>query len=125
MSDFLRFTSVISAGLLLVFVVHLGTLQYLELTLFENRLPIAYLVNWILAILILFVMLHPPKRFKENLGFLFMFGSLLKFIFFFSFFYPYFLEDGIISRVEFFAFFAPYAACLVLETKLLINKLSE
>ncbi len=105
--------------------IHLLVLLFLDLPVWEHRILLAYIGNFILAAAIVIGLLKAPKKFKNSLGFLFMLGSGLKFIFFFSFFYSRFLEDGDISRVEFFTFFIPYSLSLITETKLLINKLSE
>lgn len=56
------------------------------------------------------------KRFRDQMGFLFMLGSLLKFGIFFLFFYPIYHADGKVDKVEFASFFIPYAIALVLET---------
>ena len=125
MSLFLRYASILFFWCVVVFGLHVGALYYLQFPLLANKIVWAYLVNFLLATAIMGVVLHPPSRFKDNAGFLFMFGGLIKFIFFFIFFYPSFLQDGNISRAEFFAFFAPYATCLFVNTKLLIHKLSK
>jgi len=45
-----------------------------------------------------------------------MAGSLVKFVFFFIFFYPTYIRNGDMSGQEFAAFFVPYAIALFLET---------
>lgn len=70
-------------------------------------------------------LIKAPEKFQNSLGFLFLGGSFVKFIFFFSVFYGDFTADGRIERLEFFTFFVPYSAALVMETKTLIHKLSQ
>ncbi len=53
-----------------------------------------------------------------------MFGSFLKFAFFFIFFYPSYQADGDITRLEFMAFFIPYIFSLLIETMSLITLLN-
>lgn len=125
MKQFFQFSFIVLAVCIVTFIAHLGILEYLDYPIFDNRIILAYSGNYILAITILYGLLNAPDRFKNSLGFLFMLGSVLKFVFFFLFFYPYYLEDGDISRTEFFAFFIPYSASLISETKLLINRLSD
>jgi hypothetical protein len=56
------------------------------------------------------------NKYKSQLGFLFLAGSLLKFAVFFIVFYPIFKEDGQMSKLEFASFFVPYGMGLFLET---------
>jgi len=56
------------------------------------------------------------KKYKDQLGFFFIAGSFVKFVFFFVFFYPSFKVDGVINTQEFASFFIPYVLCLIIET---------
>ncbi|MGB0403833.1 MAG: hypothetical protein ACPGEG_07020 [Salibacteraceae bacterium] len=125
MKEFSKFSLIVFFVCGLSFIIHISVLHFLDFEMFANRIILAYSGNYVLAIGILFGLMNAPERFKNSLGYLFMLGSVFKFIFFFLFFYPYFLEDGDISRVEFFTFFIPYSVSLISETKLLINRLSE
>lgn len=91
-------------------LIHLGYLPY------ANMLIQGYFANVILAIFIVVALLFLKRKFNDQLGFLFMAGSLLKFAVFFIFFSPEFRADGEISRLEFLSFFVPYLFCLFLET---------
>jgi len=79
-------------------------------------LLLSYVLNFILALAIFLSLYTLRKRFKNQIGFLYMGGSLLKFLIFFLVFYPGFRADGIVTKSEFAAFFIPYLLCLILET---------
>ena len=98
-----------------VFGLHLLALNFYEKQLFGSLLIEAYVTNISLAIVIYFALLQFRVRFKNQLGFLFLLGSVLKFILFFLIFNGEYKADGSISTQEFFAFFAPYTTTLIIE----------
>lgn len=100
----------------IAFAVHLFILSAKGLPLYENKIVLAYVVNAILAISIFGFLFKMKDKYKEQLGFLFLGGSALKFIVFFIVFYPFYKADGEISKLEFAAFFVPYLLSLLLET---------
>lgn len=100
----------------LAFVLHIQILQSQGLTLFENLIVRSYVVNTLLAAAIFFVIYHFRWKLGDQIGFLFMGGSLVKFLLFFVLFYPTYIEDETMSRQEFGAFFIPYATALAIET---------
>ncbi len=85
----------------------------------------AYLINFSLASLIIFILGKLPPKMQGNQGFVFMIGSAIKFTFFFIFFYPFFKKDGEIQNIEFASFFLPYAIALSIKTLLLLVKLNR
>ena len=115
-------------ALVVVLGIHLLMLSVLEFPLFENRILTAYLVNFILAFAIYAGMNKLKDTQPNNLGFIFMMGSMIKFGVFFILFYPTYKSDGDMSSLEFSSFFIPYATSLVLETitlSKLLNSLKE
>lgn len=116
MPRILKFTLSLSASLLLVFILHVFYLKTQNLPLFENKLVAAYTINFLAAIVIYISLFLLRNKFKEQLGFLYMGGSFLKFILFFIFFYPSYKLDGQMSSLEFGAFFIPYVISLIFET---------
>ena len=112
----LRFSLILFLTLDITFLVHILVLRYLELSPFEDQLILAYLTNLVLAIIIFTGLFYGRKKFKNALGFLFMGGSLIKLVVFFSVFYPTYKADGFINGSEFVAFFIPYIIALILET---------
>jgi hypothetical protein len=107
-----------------VFYIHTETLKYSGYVPFENLIIEGYYSNTILAILIFSSLSLLQKKYSDQLGFLFMAGSLLKFAVFFMFFSPQFREDDEISRLEFFSFFIPYLCSLFLETLAVVKILN-
>jgi hypothetical protein len=100
----------------LVFVIHITVLNYIGLPRFDNLIVLSYVVNSILAATIFVALYIFRGKLKNQIGFLFMGGSFLKFIFFFILFYPAYKADGEMSRLEFAAFFIPYGISLIIET---------
>lgn len=125
-NPFLSFTIKTVSLLALVFAIHLISLNALEFPLFENRIVLSYVVNLILVIVIFGTLYLLKEKYKSQLGFLFLAGSLLKFAVFFMLFYPYYKLDNTITKLEFAAFFVPYVIGLILESVYLskwLNKL--
>lgn len=111
-------------GLLIVFLVHTYVLKNKGLSIYEGKIVFAYFINGLLAVVIFLVLYFLRKKQRDQIGFLFMFGSFLKFAFFFIFFYPSYKADGDITRLEFMAFFIPYIFSLLIETMSLIRLLN-
>ena len=112
--------------LTVVFAIHLLVLNVLQLSLFENRIVLSYIVNLVLVIVIFGILYLLKEKYKSQLGFLFLAGSLLKFVVFFILFYPFYKFDNIITKLEFAAFFVPYVIGLIIESVSLskwLNKL--
>ncbi len=115
---------VISLGI--AFIIHVTVLQNTGLPKYGDKIILSYVVNAVLAAIIYASLFKFKEKMKNQIGFLFMAGSFLKFILFFIFFYPFYKADGEMSRIEFAAFFVPYIFCLVLETVFtakMLNKL--
>jgi len=125
-NPFLSFSVKAIVLLVVVFCIHIGVLKILELPLFENRIILSYVVNLLLIITIFGILYLLKDKYKDQLGFLFLAGSFLKFVAFFVVFYRFYKLDGTISRLEFLAFFVPYVFGLILEAVSLskwLNKL--
>lgn len=120
-----KFTTTLLIILGLAFTLHLLVLKLFNLPLFNNKIILSYLVNIILAIAILTALFKLKERYKTQIGFLFLFGSALKFVVFFLMFFPSYKADGVMDKQEFAAFFIPYALCLILETIALSKMLNK
>jgi len=96
--------------------VHLQFRQYVGLEKWSDMLLLSYLLNFLLAAVIFLALFGLRRKYKNQIGFLYMGGSLLKFLVFFIVFYPAYLDDGLMKKSEFAAFFIPYIFCLILET---------
>ena len=98
------------------FPIHSWVRERSGLPMFGDKLPVSYLVNFVLAFAIVGLLYRFRLKIRQQIGFLFIAGSLLKFAVFFAAFYPGFRADGTISRAEFASFFVPYLLALILET---------
>ena len=100
----------------ILFGFHLLILYALRVPLFDNMIIWAYLVNMIMALGIFSVLYFFRSKWKDQLGFLYLAGSMLKFVVFFIVFYPVYKLDGHMAGLEFSTFFVPYLLALILET---------
>lgn len=112
-------------SLAIIFCTHIAILNYLNFPLFENRIIVSYVLNFILAITIYQVLYKLRVKYLDLLGFIYMGGSLLKFVIFFIFFNPFYKADGNVSSLEAAAFLIPYSICLFFETFYLIKLLNN
>ncbi len=115
-NPFISFTIKAAVLLTVAFCIHLGILKLFELPIFDNRIVLSYSVNLILIVLVFGALFLLKNKYKSQLGFLFLFGSLLKFAVFFIVFYPFYRADSQITNLEFAAFFVPYILGLIIET---------
>jgi len=116
MSSFSKFSLLLITVLCVVFGLHIFILQQLGHPVFSHLIIEAYLLNCGLAMVIYLTLYLLKKKMPTQLGFLYMGGSFLKFLFFFIFFYPYYKLDGNLDSFEFTAFFIPYVISLIFET---------
>jgi hypothetical protein len=113
------------ALLVLVFAIHAAYLNLHNIPLSDNLTWQAYIFNALAAVLILTFMLRLAQKSKDYLGFVFMGGSLLKFLVFFVFFYPVYKADDKIQALEFSSFFIPYLICLSFKSFVLLKSLNR
>lgn len=107
------------------YFIYIWILQVTQTDVLNSQILLAYIINTILAIGILSTLFYFRQKFKDQLGFIFMIGSFIKFGFFFIFFYPIYHLDGVITRSEFLSFFMPYVICLIAETVASIRLLNR
>ena len=105
--------------------IHGAAYNYYNLPMGRNELQFAYVANLFLAGGIMVALMRMPERLQGSLGFLYLGGSLLKFLVFFLLFYPDYKADGDVSKLEFATFFMPYALCLAVETTVLVRMLNK
>lgn len=122
---FTNFTVKLIIVLVIAFGLHILFLKFIDKPLFENMILLSYLLNAVLAITIFGFLYKYREKFKNQIGFLFLAGSFLKFAIFFIVFYPVYKADGSTSGLEFSAFFVPYALALILETFSLVKWLNK
>jgi len=120
----LGFTLILVIALFISYLVHDHFLTQ-RLDLDSSQLYLSYTVNFLLALAITITLYILRTKQAHNLGFIFMGGSLFKFLIFFLIFYPQYTLDGEISKMEFGLFFIPYAISLTVETTFLIRILNQ
>ena len=111
------------AVLALAAALHYAYLYANQIDIPPASLIFCYLVNYLLALGIFFALAKLVADDNKYVGFVFLFGSALKFLAYFLIFDPLFKQDGRLSKVEFFLFFTPYLISLVLETIALVKLL--
>lgn len=97
------------------FLAHLFINTKIDSPVRFGQLVYSYVLNIILALSVVAILYILKRKLKDQLGFIFMAASMLKFVFFFILFYPEYTSDDILSRYEFFTFFIPYVICLIME----------
>jgi len=90
-----------------------------------DHLSFLYLINASIAIFVYWTVFLLRNNSKGYLGYYFLLGTFIKFLFFFIFVLPIFKDDNIVSKTEFFTFFIPYFLSLMVETKSLISLLNS
>ena len=123
--NLVRFIVILFSILLAVFIVHISILNFLNHDLFANRITTSYVGNFALTVMIFAIIYKNKEKKSESVGFLFLGGSMVKFILFFIFLNPFYMQDGLVSRLEFLSFFIPYSVALSVETQQLIKELNK
>lgn len=112
-------------ALSIVFGIHIAILNFIDAPHYDNYIVACYVVNYLLAIVIYSSLYFLRKKYLDVLGFIFMAGSFLKFGVFLIFFYPKYMSDGELLRLETTSFLIPYLACLIIETYYLVQLLNK
>ncbi|TNJ47022.1 hypothetical protein KFZ70_05575 [Tamlana fucoidanivorans] len=99
--------------------IHVVVNSFVEQPVVVKEIIYSYTVNALLACIVVLLLFVLKRKLKDQLGFVFMLASMLKFVFFFILFYPRYHADGDLSRVEFLIFFIPYVICLITESIIL------
>lgn len=121
----MRFLLLLLGVLLCVFGVHITVLFLMDFPPFGNKIILSYVANYLLAGLLLLLIQSNINKQSSNTAFIFMIGSVVKFVLFFVFILPTYKEDDIVETSEFIAFFVPYATCLLLEVIFLSKQLNN
>ncbi|MDB4182843.1 DUF6168 family protein [Flavobacteriaceae bacterium] len=119
------FSSRLLLVIFLAFAIHLFILQNVDLPLFDHKILASYSINTLLTILIVTTLYKLKDSYSNQIGFLFLGSSFVKFIAFFLVFHGAYKADGTIETLEFLTFFIPYGICLIFETYFLSKWLNE
>jgi len=120
-----RFVLILFSILAVIFIIHISILSFLNYDLFASRIITSYVGNFALTVVIFAYIYKNRIKKTERLGFFFLGGSMVKFMLFFIFLNPFFMQDGLVSRLEFLSFFIPYSVALTVETQQLIKELNK
>ncbi len=122
---FLRFFLFLSLMLLVSFFLH-AYLQHISgVGFFEKQIITTYLFNYVLTLATFLGLLYFKERRAGQLGFIFLFSSLLKFTLFFVFINPGFKGGVGVKSPEFTSFFVPYALGLFMEIFQIVRFLNK
>ena len=109
--------------LAITFGLHIWVTHEMNFSFSISKIGISYTINYFIAIAIFKLFSVFINKKSEILGFIFLFGSLFKFVIYFLVLRPIISETESISKVEFSFFFIPYAICLIIEIYFLVNVL--
>lgn len=107
------FTWIFLGVMLAAYIVQRYLFQFEQDKLY---LTSAYIINFLIAYALIFMILFYLQKLKNYIGFIFLGGSMIKFAVFFLFFYPYITTNGEIKTTSYALFFVPYLICLAFET---------
>ena len=120
-----KFSQKILVFLFGAFTIQILTNTFLSLPKLQHQIVEAYIVNALMAIGIFWSLTALKTKYNNQIGFLFLASSFIKFFVFFVVFYGPYKADGEIVFLEFLSFFVPYVICLVLETFYLSKQLNQ
>lgn len=85
----------------------------------------SYIANFILGIIV-FVVIELFKKTHTNIiGFIFLGGSLFKFLVYFLYILPILTSTGELTKFKFLVFYVPYFICLMLELLFLVRLMNR
>ena len=103
----------------------LSFLKFIGDNLWDHLIIESYIFNGIATGIIYYFLIYNIKQKSIYISWFFLLGTIIKFSFFFMFFYPSFSADEFITKTEFFSFFIPYSVSLTFETFSLIKLLKK
>ena len=104
--------------LFFTFILHIWFLEInnVEMDVPEDIYYLSYGLNALFVTIVIIVINLLKDRYPNEIGFLFIGSSFLKFVLYFMIFRPIFKADNIVNREEFMSFFIPAMICLITET---------
>lgn len=119
------FGAILLVLLVIAFSIQALINTQLQIPFFENLIVEAYSSNFLLVLVTFGLIIFLKDKHDASIGFIFMFGFLIKMAVFFIFFKPIYQSNDQIEGVEFASFFVPYAICLAFETYYLVQLLNK
>lgn len=120
-----RFTLFLGGTLVVFLGIHYVTLNLMASDFETSDIGLTYMINFILGIGITYGLYKLRIKYAHSLGFIFMGGSMFKFVIFFLAIQPLYTVDGVVSGLEFGFFFIPYGVSLAFETMFISQILNE
>lgn len=124
-SESREFSARLLVFLSVAFAIHMLVNKLMSIPLFQHQILVSYAINTALAAGIFWGLTSLKKKYNNQIGFLYLASSIVKFSVFFLVFYGPYKADGEIVLLEFTSFFIPYTICLVLETFFLSKHLNK
>jgi hypothetical protein len=91
----------------------------------KNELVYSYLFNYLITAVFFLAMIYFKDKRSSQLGFVFLFSSLIKFTLFFIILAPVLRFEGSVKSITFASFFVPYSISLFLEIFYIIRLLNK
>ena len=120
-SRFFQFAVVLVAVIFPVLILHMFLLDWS----WKRELFLSYCYNFSITISFYLVLLWKESKRNQNLGYYFLFFSVLKFIGFIVLVKPYLDFSQGVKGHSFISFFVPYAICMIYEIWFIIQELNK
>ena len=124
-SESREFSTKVLIFLSISFMAHLILNAVIGVPIFQHQIIHSYTINAALAVGIFWGLTSLKTKYSNQIGFMFLASSFIKFFVFFMVFYSPYNADGKIVFLEFVSFFIPYTICLILETYFLSKQLNQ
>ena len=121
----LRFIVVFGIILIITFLIHASIQHYRGIGFFEMNIVTSYWFNFILTSVFYFVLLYFRRKRPEQLGFIFLFSSMLKLLLFFAILKPLISNEDGTKTIEFITFFVPYGISMICETYSIVTLINK
>ena len=107
-SESREFSARVLVFLSAAFAIHMLVNKLMSIPLFQHQILVSYAINTALAAGIFWGLTSLKKKYNNQIGFLYLASSIVKFSVFFLVFYGPYKADGEIVLLEFTSFFIPY-----------------
>jgi fumarate reductase subunit D len=103
------------------FYFHLGYISVEDKSIMIQ----SYSVNFILGVIVFIAIELFKKKHTNILGFIFLGGSLFKFLVYFIYLLPLLTSTGELTKFKFLVFYIPYFICLMIELLFLVRLMNN
>ncbi len=107
------------------FGIHAYVQDGFRIGAFEKHIILNYCFNYLLTIGVFIALVAFQRKNSDQLGFVFLASSVIKFILFFIFLYPSIKASVGLRSVEFASFFIPYGISVLVEILYLMRALKS